>query len=85
MAIPFSPVGIDHVVLLIDDMERALDFYSGVLGFVEYQGFGHFGFVIQAPFGEFGDDSDCLDGRPVGEDGFSLPWQGQRSRPQRRR
>ncbi|MCQ1855165.1 hypothetical protein NOJ16_28120, partial [Neorhizobium galegae] len=42
------------------------------LGFVEYQGFGHFGFVIQAPFGEFGDDSDCLDGRPVGEDGFSL-------------
>ncbi|WP_285229841.1 VOC family protein, partial [Neorhizobium galegae] len=36
MAIPFSPVGIDHVVLLIDDMERALDFYSGVLGFVEY-------------------------------------------------
>lgn len=32
MAIPFSPVGIDHVVLLIDDMERALDFYSNVLG-----------------------------------------------------
>jgi glyoxylase I family protein len=32
MAIPFTPVGIDHVVLLIDDMERALAFYFGVLG-----------------------------------------------------
>ncbi len=32
MAMPFSPVGIDHVVLLIDDMERALDFYCAVLG-----------------------------------------------------
>jgi glyoxylase I family protein len=31
-AIPFSLVGIDHVVLLVDDMNRALDFYHDVLG-----------------------------------------------------
>ncbi|GGA77605.1 glyoxalase [Brucella endophytica] len=30
--IPFSLVGIDHVVLLVDDMEAALRFYHGVLG-----------------------------------------------------
>jgi glyoxylase I family protein len=28
---PFSLVGIDHVVLLVDDMPRALHFYSRVL------------------------------------------------------
>ncbi|NTB87672.1 VOC family protein [Agrobacterium tumefaciens] len=32
MAIPFSPIGIDHVVLLIDDMDRALEFYFKVMG-----------------------------------------------------
>ncbi|WP_245506646.1 VOC family protein [Rhizobium sp. PP-F2F-G48] len=32
MAIPFSPIGIDHVVLLIDDLERALEFYFKVMG-----------------------------------------------------
>jgi catechol 2,3-dioxygenase-like lactoylglutathione lyase family enzyme len=32
MAIPFAPVGIDHIVLLIDDMKRALAFYTDVLG-----------------------------------------------------
>jgi glyoxylase I family protein len=31
-AVPFSLVGIDHVVLLVDDMQRALGFYSDVLG-----------------------------------------------------
>ncbi|MEP0522293.1 MAG: VOC family protein [Hyphomicrobiales bacterium] len=30
--IPFSLVGLDHVVFLIDDMERALLFYKKVLG-----------------------------------------------------
>jgi glyoxylase I family protein len=29
---PFSLVGLDHVVLLVDDMERALGFYQSVLG-----------------------------------------------------
>lgn len=29
---PFSLVGIDHVVLLVTDMQRALDFYREVLG-----------------------------------------------------
>lgn len=32
MAIPFAPVGIDHIVFLIDDMKRALAFYTDVLG-----------------------------------------------------
>lgn len=31
-AIPFSTVGIDHVVFLIDDMPKALKFYEEVLG-----------------------------------------------------
>ena len=31
---PFSLVGIDHVVYLVDDMERAMTFYSDVLGCV---------------------------------------------------
>jgi glyoxylase I family protein len=31
---PFSLVGIDHVVFLVDDMQRALAFYSEVLGCV---------------------------------------------------
>ena len=31
---PFTLVGIDHVVFLVDDMARALDFYSRVLGCV---------------------------------------------------
>ncbi|MEM9788516.1 MAG: VOC family protein [Pseudomonadota bacterium] len=31
---PFSLVGIDHVVFLVDDMERALRFYYDVLGCV---------------------------------------------------
>ncbi len=30
--VPFSLVGIDHVVLLVDDMEKALTFYHEVLG-----------------------------------------------------
>ncbi|MFK8034949.1 MAG: VOC family protein [Hyphomicrobiales bacterium] len=30
--IPFSLVGIDHVVFLVDDMNRALAFYQQVLG-----------------------------------------------------
>jgi len=30
--IPFSLVGIDHVVFLVDDMPRALAFYQDVLG-----------------------------------------------------
>lgn len=29
---PFSLVGIDHIVFLVDDMERALRFYHDVLG-----------------------------------------------------
>lgn len=29
---PFTLVGLDHVVLLVDDMPRALDFYQQVLG-----------------------------------------------------
>lgn len=29
---PFSLVGLDHVVFLVDDMERALEFYGEVLG-----------------------------------------------------
>ena len=29
---PFSLVGLDHVVFLVDDMEKALGFYMGVLG-----------------------------------------------------
>ncbi|WP_377508894.1 VOC family protein [Octadecabacter sp. R77987] len=31
-AIPFSLVGIDHVVFLVDDMARAMAFYRDVLG-----------------------------------------------------
>lgn len=31
---PFSLVGIDHVVYLVDDMDRALTFYGDVLGCV---------------------------------------------------
>nr|WP_178111555.1 VOC family protein [Rhizobium skierniewicense] len=30
--IPFSLVGIDHVVLLVDDMDKALRFYHDVMG-----------------------------------------------------
>lgn len=29
---PFSLVGLDHVVFLVDDMPKALQFYQGVLG-----------------------------------------------------
>ena len=29
---PFTLVGLDHVVFIIDDMEKALAFYQGVLG-----------------------------------------------------
>lgn len=32
MTRPFSLVGIDHIVFLVDDMPRALAFYQGVLG-----------------------------------------------------
>lgn len=32
MTLPFSVVGIDHVVFLVDDMDRALNFYRDVLG-----------------------------------------------------
>ena len=31
---PFTLVGIDHVVFLVDDMAKALDFYARVLGCV---------------------------------------------------
>lgn len=34
MSIPFTPVGIDHVVFLVDDMPRAMAFYRDVLGCV---------------------------------------------------
>lgn len=30
--IPFNVVGLDHVVILVDDMKKALDFYQGILG-----------------------------------------------------
>ncbi len=29
---PFTLVGLDHVVFIVDDMEKALAFYQGVLG-----------------------------------------------------
>ena len=29
---PFSLVGLDHVVFIVDDMKKALDFYGDVLG-----------------------------------------------------
>lgn len=29
---PFNLVGLDHVVLRVDDLKRSLDFYIGVLG-----------------------------------------------------
>ncbi len=32
MSAPFALAGIDHVVLLVDDMQRATDFYTEVLG-----------------------------------------------------
>lgn len=32
MSTPLALAGIDHVVLLIDDMQRATDFYTNVLG-----------------------------------------------------
>lgn len=32
MSIPFTLVGIDHVVFLVDDMDRAMAFYRDVLG-----------------------------------------------------
>ena len=32
MSAPFTLTGIDHVVLLVGDMERATDFYTGVIG-----------------------------------------------------
>lgn len=31
-AVPFSLAGIDHVVFLVDDLERAMSFYQDVLG-----------------------------------------------------
>lgn len=34
MSAPFTLVGIDHVVFLVDDMQKALDFYYDVLGCV---------------------------------------------------
>ena len=40
---PFTLVGIDHVVFLVDDMRRAMAFYQGVLGCVPgyaYPGLG---------------------------------------------
>jgi len=36
---PFSLVGIDHVVFLVDDMPRALRFYTEVLGCVPGYGY----------------------------------------------
>lgn len=32
---PFSLVGLDHIVFLVDDMPKALDFYHNVLGCVD--------------------------------------------------
>lgn len=32
---PFTLVGLDHIVYLVDDMAKALDFYRGVLGCVD--------------------------------------------------
>lgn len=29
---PFNVVGLDHVVILVTDMQKALDFYQGILG-----------------------------------------------------
>ena len=34
MTIPFTLVGLDHVVFLVDDMPRAMAFYRDVLGCV---------------------------------------------------
>jgi catechol 2,3-dioxygenase-like lactoylglutathione lyase family enzyme len=31
---PFTLVGLDHIVFIVDDMKKALDFYQGVLGCV---------------------------------------------------
>ncbi len=43
MAVPFTLVGIDHVVFLVDDIARAMAFYRNVLGCVPgytYPGLG---------------------------------------------
>jgi catechol 2,3-dioxygenase-like lactoylglutathione lyase family enzyme len=34
MSVPFTLVGIDHVVFLVDDMDKAVAFYADVLGCV---------------------------------------------------
>ena len=45
MAPPFHITRIDHVVLRVRDMGRALDFYCGVLGCVEERRVPQFGLV----------------------------------------
>lgn len=42
---PFKLAGIDHVVLRVNDMQRALDFYCGVLGCTEERRVPKFGLV----------------------------------------
>ncbi|MBI1213135.1 MAG: GNAT family N-acetyltransferase [Alphaproteobacteria bacterium] len=42
---PFALIGLDHVVLRVPDMERALDFYVGVLGAVEERRIDRIGLV----------------------------------------
>ena len=39
--VPFTLAGFDHVVLLIDDMSRAIDFYKNVLGCQHGDPFGN--------------------------------------------
>lgn len=40
---PFTLAGIDHVVLLVDDMEKALEFYYDVLGCTHGYGYPKLG------------------------------------------
>ena len=76
--VPFSVVGLDHVVLRVVDMDRAIAFYSGVLGCLVERTMSDLGLVqlragaslidlvdVDAPLGQQG-------GAPPGPEGHNV-------------
>ena len=74
---PFSPLAIDHVVVRVRDMERAIEFYCDILGCVRERQVDELGLVQLRAGTSLVDLVDIA--KPLGKAGGPPPGQGGRN------
>ena len=74
---PFRPLGIDHVVVRVRDMERSIEFYGSVLGCVPERRVDELGLVQLRAGASLVDLVDIA--KPLGRAGGAPPGEGARN------